>query len=94
MQTTSFVVGPLVVGFALSAAGLVPGSVDLGAQPKSALGMIRFAYAVIPAICGVVGIVLTCFYRLDARRLAAMRDADSPAPPEPAGDTRLPGAAA
>ncbi len=77
MQTSSFVVGPLVVGFALSAAGLVPGTVDLGAQPESALQMIRFAYAVIPAACGVIGIVLTCFYRLDARRLAAMREPDS-----------------
>ena len=76
MQTTSFVVGPLVVGFALSAAGLVPGTVDLGAQPESALSMIKFAYAVIPAMCGLVGIALTCFYRLDARRLAEMRDAE------------------
>jgi glycoside/pentoside/hexuronide:cation symporter, GPH family len=92
MQTTSFVVGPLVVGFALSAAGLKPGSVDLGAQPESAIGMIRFAYAVIPAVCGVVGIALTFFYRLDARRLAGMPDPDAP-PGQPDGP-RLPGMAA
>ncbi len=94
MQTTSFVVGPLVVGFALSAAGLVPGKVDLGSQPESALSMIKFAYAIIPAACGVVGIVLTCFYRLDARRLDAMREAEpAPGADRPAGPT-LPAATA
>lgn len=90
MNTTSFVVGPLVVGFALSAAGLVPGQVDLGAQPESALGMIEFAYAVVPAMMGVIGMVLTYFYRLDQRRLAEMRDARSQAAPAPAEATRVP----
>jgi GPH family glycoside/pentoside/hexuronide:cation symporter len=92
MQTTSFVVGPLVVGFALSAAGLVPGQVDLGVQPESALVMIKIAYAIIPAVCGLVGIVLTFFYRLDARRLAEMRDAGSSAPPDRADGPGLPAA--
>jgi glycoside/pentoside/hexuronide:cation symporter, GPH family len=73
MQTTSFVVGPLVVGFAFSAAGVVPGAAGSASQPESALQMMRIAVSLIPAICCVLGIVLLLLYRLDAARLAALR---------------------
>lgn len=75
MQTTSFVIGPLVVGFAFSAAGLVPGEAGKGSQPESALQMMRFAVSVIPAITCAAGIVLLMLYRLDARRLTELRAA-------------------
>ncbi|MCU0759816.1 MAG: glycoside-pentoside-hexuronide (GPH):cation symporter [Steroidobacteraceae bacterium] len=77
MQTTSFVVGPLVVGFAFSAAGLVPGDAGKGAQPESALQMMRFAVSVVPAVSCAAGILLLALYRLDARRLAELRAAAS-----------------
>jgi GPH family glycoside/pentoside/hexuronide:cation symporter len=78
VQTTSFVVGPLVVGFAFSAAGLKPGNVAIGEQPESAMQMIRYAVAVIPTLCCVAGILLLLLYRLDAARLAALRAAHAP----------------
>jgi GPH family glycoside/pentoside/hexuronide:cation symporter len=97
VQTTSFVVGPLVVGFAFQTAGLRPGDVSLGDQPESALQMIRFAVAVIPSLCCLAGILLLLLYRLDAGRLAALRaahatDADQSGAPPPAA-TPLPTAA-
>jgi GPH family glycoside/pentoside/hexuronide:cation symporter len=73
MQTTSFIVGPLVVGFAFSAAGLVPGEVGLREQPESALQMMRIAVGVIPGVCCLAGIALLALYRLDATRLAGLR---------------------
>lgn len=81
IQTTSFVVGPLVVGFAFSAAGLVPGQVAAGAQPASAIEMIRIAYSVIPGACCACGILLLCAYRLTRGRLESMRDAAAAARP-------------
>jgi GPH family glycoside/pentoside/hexuronide:cation symporter len=81
IQTTSFVVGPLVVGFAFSAAGLVPGQVAAGAQPASAIEMIRIAYSVIPGACCACGILLLCAYRLTRGRLESMRDAAAALPP-------------
>lgn len=73
MQTTSFVVGPLVVSLAFEAAGLVPGPAGRTAQPQSALDMMRLAVSVVPAICAVAGIALMFVYRLDAARLAELR---------------------
>lgn len=87
MQTTSFIVGPLVVGFAFSAAGLVPGPAGSSAQPESALQMMRAAVGIIPAICCLLGIALLFAYRLDARRLAALRAHAA------AGPAQSPGAA-
>jgi glycoside/pentoside/hexuronide:cation symporter, GPH family len=82
VQTTSFVVGPLVVGFAFQTAGLKPGDVSLGDQPESALQMIRFAVAVIPSLCCLAGILLLLLYRLDAGRLATLRAAHATGPGE------------
>jgi GPH family glycoside/pentoside/hexuronide:cation symporter len=73
VQTTSFVIGPLVTGFAFSAAGLVPGQVAASAQPESALTMIRIAMGVIPAVSCVLGILLLLGYRLTGGELAKMR---------------------
>jgi GPH family glycoside/pentoside/hexuronide:cation symporter len=99
VQTTSFVVGPLVVGFAFQTAGLKPGDVSLGDQPESAMLMIRFAVAVIPSLCCLAGILLLLLYRLDAARLNALRaahatdtDADG-ADPAASPPAQLPAAA-
>jgi GPH family glycoside/pentoside/hexuronide:cation symporter len=73
VQTTSFVVGPLVTGFAFSAAGLVPGHVSAAEQPESALTMIRIAMGVIPAVSCGLGILLLLAYRLSAGELTKMR---------------------
>ncbi len=73
MQTTSFVVGPLVVGVAFSAAGLVPGPAGRTVQPHSALEMMRLAVSVVPAACSLAGIALMSVYRLDAATLSSLR---------------------
>ena len=75
MQTTSFVVAPLLTGFAFQAAGLIPGEAGRGAQPESALDMIRLAVSVVPAVCCAIGMLMMTLYRLDARRLAELRAA-------------------
>lgn len=74
MQTTSFVVAPLIAGLAFSAAGLIPGKPAPGMQPQSALDMIRLAMSVLPALCAAFGVVLLLRYRLDGDTLAALRD--------------------
>jgi GPH family glycoside/pentoside/hexuronide:cation symporter len=74
MQTTSFVVAPLLAGFAFSAAGLIPGDAGHGRQPESALQMIRIAMSVLPAACCAIGVLLSLYYPLDRKRLAALRD--------------------
>jgi GPH family glycoside/pentoside/hexuronide:cation symporter len=83
MQTTSFVVGPLIVGFAFSAAGLIPGAAGQGNQPESAITVMRYAVSIVPAACAVAGIVLMSIYRLDAAELARLRaqSADGDAQP-------------
>ena len=73
MQTTSFVVGPLIVGFAFEAAGLVPGAAGRGAQPESAITVMRYAVSVVPALCALAGVALISRYRLDAVALARLR---------------------
>lgn len=73
MQTTSFIVAPLIAGFALSTAGLVPGQVAPGAQPQTALQMMRIAMSVIPASCTLLGALLLLRYRLTGATLAALR---------------------
>jgi GPH family glycoside/pentoside/hexuronide:cation symporter len=73
MQTTSFVVAPLLAGFAFSAAGLVPGQRAAGDQPQSAIDAIRIMMSVLPAICSSLGVLLVLSYRLDAGKLAALR---------------------
>lgn len=73
MQTTSFVVAPLLAGFAFSAAGLVPGQRAAGDQPQSAIDAIRIMMSVLPAVCSSLGVLLVLSYRLDAGKLAAMR---------------------
>lgn len=75
VQTTAFVIGPLIVGFVLSAAGLVPGQVAAGVQPPEAIAMIRHSMGTIPAITCVVGIIMLLFYDLSAKRLADLRAA-------------------
>lgn len=79
VQTTSFVIGPLVVGFVLSAAGLVPGQVAAGAQPPEAIAMIRHSMGTIPAVTCVAGIALLWFYKLSAARLSELRAASNAA---------------
>lgn len=78
VQTTSFVIGPLVVGFVLSGAGLMPGQVAAGEQPPEAIAMIRHSMGTIPAVTCIVGIVLLLFYRLTAARLAELRAVGNP----------------
>ena len=73
LNTTSFIIGPLVTGFAFKAAGLISGPAGKGAQPESALQMMTAAVSIIPAATCVVGILMLLFYRLDARRLAELR---------------------
>lgn len=75
MQTTSFILGPLIVGFAFSAAGLVPGTAPRGAQPESALLVMRLAVSLVPAACALAGIGLMMLYRLDGETLAKLRAA-------------------
>jgi glycoside/pentoside/hexuronide:cation symporter, GPH family len=79
MQTTSFVLAPLLVGVALSAAGLVPGAAGRGAQPESALQVMRYTVSIVPAFCSLAGIVLMLLYKLDAPTLARLR-ANTPSP--------------
>ena len=73
LNTTSFIIGPLVTGFAFKAAGLVSGPAGKGAQPESALQMMSAAVSIIPAATCMLGILMLLFYRLDARRLAELR---------------------
>jgi GPH family glycoside/pentoside/hexuronide:cation symporter len=80
MQTTSFVVGPLIVGFAFSAAGMVPGAAGRGAQPESVIAVMRYAVSVVPAACALAGILLMQSYRLDANALTRLRAAPAPSP--------------
>ena len=75
MQTTSFIVAPLVAGFAFSAAGMVAGKVVPGTQPQAAVDMVRLAMSVVPAICSAIGVGLAMLYRLDAKTLEDMRAA-------------------
>lgn len=75
MQTTSFVVAPLIAGFAFSLAGLEPGEVASTDQPESAVNMIRMYMGLAPAICVALGAVLMMFYRLDGAKLAELRSA-------------------
>jgi GPH family glycoside/pentoside/hexuronide:cation symporter len=79
MQTTSFVLAPLLVGLAFSAAGLVPGEAGRGAQPESALQVMRYAVSLVPACCSLAGIALMLVYRLDAPTLARLRAAEAEA---------------
>lgn len=73
MQTTSFVVAPLLAGLVFSAAGLVPGQRAGGDQPQSAIEAIRIMMSVLPAVCLACGVLLAMTYRLDKDKLAAMR---------------------
>jgi glycoside/pentoside/hexuronide:cation symporter, GPH family len=87
MQTTSFVIGPFLVGIAFQSAGLIAGEAGHGAQPESALQMMRAAVAIVPALCGVIGIALMSGYRLDAAALDSLRSTaasaqDSPPTPD------------
>lgn len=78
MQTTSFVVAPLVIGLAFGAAGLKSGAVLAADQPDSALAMIRGAMAVVPAASCAIGILLLLAYHLSARELRELRERDKP----------------
>ena len=73
MQTTAFAVGPMIAGFAFSAAGLVSGVGDPALQPPAALLMIKLAMAVAPAVCCAIGMMLLTAYRLDRATLAKAR---------------------
>ena len=73
MQTTAFALGPLIAGFAFSAAGLVSGVGDPALQPPAALLMITLAMAVAPAICCALGMLMLAAYRLDRAALANAR---------------------
>ena len=75
MQTTSFVLGPLLTGVAFAAAGLKSGHIAAGAQPPQAIMMIRIAMSFVPAACSLAGVALALRYPLDAIKLAAMREA-------------------
>ena len=77
MQTTAFALGPLIAGFAFSAAGLVSGVGDVALQPPAALLMIKLAMAVAPAVCCAIAMLLLSAYRLDRVALENAR-ANSP----------------
>ncbi|MDE0129407.1 MAG: MFS transporter [Gammaproteobacteria bacterium] len=73
MQTTAFIVAPLIAGFAFSLAGLESGEVASGDQPESAVMMIRLLMGVAPAVCVGLGAALLTLYRLDEARLKELR---------------------
>ena len=73
MQTTAFIVGPLIAGFAFSLVGLESGEVGRSDQPESAVMMIRMFKGVVPAACLGLGAALLTLYRLDAARLSELR---------------------
>ncbi len=73
MQTTAFIVAPLIAGFAFSLAGLESGEVARGDQPESAVMMIRLLMGVAPAVCVGLGAALLTLYRLDEARLKELR---------------------
>jgi len=73
MQTTAFIVAPLIAGFAFSLAGLESGEVGRADQPESAVMMIRLLMGVAPAVCVGLGAALLTLYRLDAARLTELR---------------------
>ena len=75
MQTTAFALGPLMAGFAFSAAGLVPGVGDAALQPSTALLTIKLAMAIAPAACCAIGVALLGAYRLDRVTLENARKA-------------------
>ena len=73
MQTTAFIVAPLLAGFAFSLAGLESGEVGKADQPAAAVMMIRVFMGVAPAVCVGLAAGLLTLYRLDAARLNALR---------------------
>ena len=73
MQTTAFIVAPLIAGFAFSLAGLESGEVGRGDQPESAVLMIRLLMGVAPAVCVGLGAGLLTLYRLDEAGLKELR---------------------
>ena len=77
MQTTAFALGPLLAGFAFSAAGLVPGIGDAALQPATALLMIKLVMALAPAACCAIGVLLLGAYRLDRLTLENARKAQA-----------------
>jgi GPH family glycoside/pentoside/hexuronide:cation symporter len=77
MQTTAFALGPLLAGFAFSAAGFLAGEGDAALQPPAALLMIKLAMAIAPAICCAIAILMLAAYRLDQASLADARAASA-----------------
>ncbi|MEM9182454.1 MAG: MFS transporter [Pseudomonadota bacterium] len=65
--------GPLVVGVALSAAGLVKGDVGAEAQPDSAITAVLWCASLLPAVLNLATIPVLLKYNLSKERLAELR---------------------
>lgn len=74
IEKNAFAFGPLLIGFFFSAAGVVKGET----QSETAIAAIVAAKAWIPAAILLVSAALLFTYRLDATRLAALREETTP----------------
>ena len=74
LEKTGFALGPLIMGFYFSAAGLVESTQGAVEQPESAITAIIFGKAWIPASLQVVALGLLMPYRLTEKRLADLRN--------------------
>ncbi len=74
-EKLSGAIGPLIVGVALSAAGLVKGNVGAEAQPESAITAVLWCASLLPAVLNLATIPVLLKYDLSKQKLAAMREA-------------------
>lgn len=65
--------GPLVVGVALTAAGLVKGNVGVEAQPESAITAVLWCASLLPAVLNLATIPVLLKYKLSKERLTELR---------------------
>ena len=73
IEKTGFALGPLIMGFYFSAAGLVETTQGAVEQPQSAITAIIFGKAWIPAALQALALVWLMSYRLTEKQLAEMR---------------------
>lgn len=75
VEKTGFALGPLLMGFYFSAAGLVETTLGAVEQPDSAITAIIYGKAWIPATLQALALFWLVSYRLTERQLADMRGA-------------------
>ena len=73
-EKLSGAIGPLIVGVALTAAGLVKGDVGADVQPESALTAVLWCASLLPAVLNLATIPILLKYKLSKERLAELRD--------------------